>query len=101
MPTIPATCRFASVTYALPGPTMRSTAGTESVPNVMRPDRLRAARLGDERRARLPGGVQDGRGIDPSGCGGVHSTISRTPATTAGTTVMQTDDGYTARPPGT
>ena len=28
----PATCSFASATYALPGPTMRSTRGTVSVP---------------------------------------------------------------------
>ncbi len=32
-------------------------------------------------------------GIEPSGCGGVQSTIRSTPATTAGTTVMQTDEG--------
>ena len=32
-------------------------------------------------------------GIVPSACGGVQSTIPPTPATTAGTTVMQTDDG--------
>ena len=42
-----------------------------------------------------------GAGIDASACGGVQSTISWTPAITAGTTVMQTDEGYTARPPGT
>ena len=30
--TLPKTCRFASATYALPGPTILSTAGTVSVP---------------------------------------------------------------------
>ena len=45
-------------------------------------------RLHHERRAGPRGRVQDRAGIDPSGCGGVHSTICRTPATTAGTTVM-------------
>ena len=33
--------------------------------------------------------------------GGVVTMASSTPATTAGTTVIATDEGYTARPPGT
>ena len=37
----------------------------------------------------------------PSSPGGVTSTISRTPATRAGTAVISTVDGYAARPPGT
>ena len=32
MPTSPNTCRLASVTQALPGPTITSTGGTVSVP---------------------------------------------------------------------
>ena len=32
-------------------------------------------------------------GTVPSVCGGVHTTISSTPATTAGTTVIATVDG--------
>ena len=39
--------------------------------------------------------------IEPSGEGGVQTMTSSTPATTAGTTVMATEDGYSARPPGT
>src|SRR5439155_231638 len=36
----------------------------------------------------------------PPGPAGVTSTISRTPATRAGTAVINTVDGYAARPPG-
>ena len=101
MPTMPATCRFASVTYALPGPTMRSTAGTESVPNVSAPIACAPPDFTTSVAPAFRAAYRTAAGIEPSGCGGVHSTICRTPATTAGTTVMQTDDGYTARPPGT
>jgi len=40
-------------------------------------------------------------GTAPSGPGGTHSAISGTPATWAGIAVINTVDGYTARPPGT
>ena len=33
--------------------------------------------------------------------GGTHTTTSGTPATSAGTAVISTVDGYAARPPGT
>ncbi len=43
MPTVPNTRRFAAATYALPGPTILSTAGTVAVPYASARDRLRAA----------------------------------------------------------
>ncbi len=80
---------------------MRSTAGTDAVPNASAPTACAPPALttmvAPARRAayRIAGG------IEPSLWGGVQSTIRSTPATAAGTTVMQTDDGYSARPPGT
>ena len=38
---------------------------------------------------------------DPFAVGGAITAISLTPATCAGTTVMSTEDGYAAAPPGT
>ncbi len=35
MPTVPNTCRFASTTYALPGPTTTSTGRNAPAPNAI------------------------------------------------------------------
>ena len=100
MPTRPLTCRFASVTYALPGPTIRSTRGTERVPNARAPTACAPPLLTTSVAPALRAAYRTAAGTEPSACGGVHRTLVSTPATTAGTTVMHTDEGYTARPPG-
>src|SRR5439155_6680423 len=103
MPTRPsaATSRLATATYTLPGPTTMSTAGIDSVPYAIAamacapPTRYTASTPAIAAAASTTSGTR------PPGPGGTHSTTSPTPATRAGTAVMRTVDGYTARPPGT
>ena len=78
-----------------------STAGTESVPYASAaiacaPPTF-TTRVAPERTA----AYSTDPWTEPSAEGGVATTISSTPATTAGTTVIATLEGYTARPPGT
>ena len=95
---------MAAVTQALPGPddpVDRRDAGSRQ------PVRQRADRLGapgddegiDLEEAGSPEQDRVGHGRRPSA--GEATTISPTPATWAGTTVMTSDDGYGAEPPGT
>ena len=86
MPTTAATCRFASATYALPGPTITSTATDRiSVPYASAaiacapPMRYSSSTLGEG-----CGGEHRRRAIVPSGRGGVHKATAGTPATRAG-----------------
>ena len=46
-------------------------------------------------------GYQYSLSVEPPESGGLAMAISGTPAIWAGTTVMRTVDGYSARPPGT
>ena len=101
MSTRPNTCFFASATKRLPGPTILSTFGTDSVPNASAatacaPPTLKTrptpATLAAARMAGL---------TLPSAEGGVTITISPQPASTAGMQFISTDDGYAAVPPGT
>ena len=66
-----------------------------------RADRLGAA--GDDERVDLEqaGGPSRTGSIAPSRPAGEATTMAPTPATRAGTTVMTSDDGYGAEPPGT
>ena len=105
IPTKPATSSLAAVTQALPGPTIRST-GASCCPRVgetvgERADRLRAA--GDQQAVDVEqaGRAEKDRVDAPSASAGEATTTSATPATRAGTTVMISDDGYGADPPGT
>ena len=88
MSTAPKSCRLASATQALPGPTILSTRGTVAVPNAsaatacappMTNTRCTPATLA------APASPADGPGVT--------MTISRTPAMRAGTAVISTDDG--------
>ncbi len=98
MPTKPATCRLASVTYTLPGPTMRSTAGMDSVPNARAATAWAPPTFATVVAPARAAAYSTAGWIEPSCDGGVQTTMPSTPATTAGTTVMATEDGYSARP---
>ena len=99
--TAPATWSFASATYAFPGPTMRSTRGTLSVPYAIAatapapPNAKTRSTFASAAAASTTGAGS------PSSPGGEQRTISPTPATRAVTTPMITVLGYGARPPGT
>ena len=85
----------------LPGPTILSTFGTDSVPYA----RAATACAPPIRKilstpATFAAAMIFGFGV-PSFCGGVHIIISSTPAILAGTAFIRTDDGYAAVPPGT
>src|SRR6478672_12876942 len=101
IPTNPATWRLASVTYTLPGPTIRSTDGIDSVPYAIAATAWAPPVLATSVAPARFAAYRTAAWIDPSRWGGVHTTISSTPATLAGTTVIATVDGYFARPPGT
>jgi hypothetical protein len=101
MPTTPETWRLASVTNAFPGPTILSTEGTLFVPNVSAAIACAPPAFTTVVAPARFAAYKTSGWIDPSERGGVHTTICPTPATNAGTTVIATDDGYTARPPGT
>src|SRR5206468_12474546 len=101
IPTTPATWRFASVTWTFPGPTIRSTDGIDSVPYAIAATAWAPPLLATSVAPARVAAYSTAAWTVPSRCGGVHTTISSTPATTAGTTVIATVDGYLARPPGT
>ena len=104
MPTSPTSSTLAAVTQALPGPTI-AVDGREALvrqPVGERGDRLGAARdeEGVDARAGRPRRASTGW-TAPSRSAGDATTTVPTPATRAGTTVMTSDEGYGARPPGT
>ena len=101
MRTSPESCFFASVTNALPGPTMTSARGICCVPiasaaTACAPPVLRIRVAPAMRAAAATSG-----NTEPSRRGGVATITSRTPASRATAAVMITVLGYAARPPGT
>ena len=103
MPTSPATSIFAAVTQALPGPTIRSTGARPasgrpyaSAPIAWAPPATTKASTSSS-----PAAPSSTGWFRPSRSAGEATTIRSTPATRAGTTVMTSDDGYGAEPPGT
>ena len=100
IPPRPNTCRLASATYALPGPTMRSTGAIVAVPYAMAatawapPTRYTSATP-----ARRAASSTSGFSTPPGA--GTHIATRPTPATRAGTAFISTEDGYAALPPGT
>ena len=91
--TSPESCRFASVTYAFPGPTMTSTRGTVSVPMASAAtacappaSKIRVA------PAMRAAAATSGRML-PSCRGGVAMITSGTPASRATLAVMMTVEG--------
>ena len=98
MPTCPTTCRLASATQRLPGPTILSTRGTVAVPYAS----AATACAPPIRKIRVtPESAHAASTASVTPCGGTTAMISCTPATSAGTAFMTTDDGYEALPPGT
>jgi hypothetical protein len=90
MPTWPTTCRLASATHRFPGPTILSTRGTVAVPKASAPTAwappMRKIRVTPERAQAASTGSVTPRG-------GTTATISCTPATSAGTAFMMTEEG--------
>src|SRR5262249_39631343 len=88
MSTAPNTCRLASATQALPGPTILSTRGTDAVPYANAATACAPPR-GNTRSTPAARAAYSVSGLAP----GVTSTSCATPATLAGTAVISTDDG--------
>ena len=88
MPTRPNTCRLASTTYALPGPTTMSTAARPgSTPKAIA---AIACTPPSAYTASAPArcAAYSTAGWTRPSLGGVHTTTRSTPATRAGTTFM-------------
>ncbi len=100
MPTVPNTRRFAAATYALPGPTILSTAGTVAVPYASAAIACAPPIANTRSTPAIAAAASTIALRTPSGVG-VTMTISPTPATFAGIAFISTLDGYAARPPGT
>ena len=88
MSTWPNSCRLASATQALPGPTILSTRGTLSVPNAS----AATACAPPMAKTRCTPATFAAYSVSAEGPG-VTITISRTPAMRAGTAVISTDEG--------
>ena len=80
---------------------MTSTGGTDSVPYAIAPIACAPPMRYTTSTPAIAVAASTTSGTRPSRSGGTHTTTSSTPATLAGTAVMRTVDGYTARPPGT
>ncbi len=93
MPTCPYTCRLASATKALPGPTILSALGTVSVPQARAamawapPQRNTRSTPASRAAARITGFTS------PRQVGGETMTISAQPASLAGMQFIRTVDG--------
>ena len=104
MATSPASSTLAAVTHALPGPDDEVGRRQARVrePEGEGADRLDAARDEQPVDAEQPGRAEqdgvDARRRDPRAR---RRRSAATPATCAGTTVITSDDGYGAEPPGT
>ena len=91
--TRPRTCRFASATYAFPGPAIFATAGMLAVPKARAatacapPTRTTRSSSPTSTRAAATAGLAS------MARGGVATRISRTPATRAGIAFISTEDG--------
>lgn len=100
MATRPYTCLLASATYALPGPTILSTAGTLCVPYA-KAATLRAARSEYPVRAGYPGrGQYDVRHFAARRRRD-NAYLGCSPLPWAGMQFISSDDGRAAVPPGT
>ncbi len=97
MPTGPKTCRLASLTKALPGPTILSTAGIVSVPWAI----AAMAWAPPTRKIRSAPARWQPATMASCALGGRQAMTSPTPATLAGTMVMMGAERSGKRPPGT
>ena len=100
MPTRPNTSRLAVDTQTLPGPTILSTAGMLSVPQVNAATAWAPPMVQIRSTPARPAAASTAGSSAPRGAG-TAITTSPTPATRAGIAFINTDDGYAARPPGT
>ena len=103
MPTSPQTSILAAVTQALPGPTIRSTGARPASgrPNASAPIAWAPPATTKASTSSSPAAPSRTGSVRPSRSAGDATTTRPTPATCAGTTVMTSDDGYGAEPPGT
>ena len=99
--TVPRTCRLASTTNALPGPTIFATAGTVSVPYAHAPTACAPPTRKTESVTPAMTSAAARPGLVSRARGGVTTCTRGTPATRAGIAFMSTDDGYAPAPPGT
>ncbi len=90
MPTRPKSCRFASATYALPGPTSMSTAGIEAVPSPIAAIACTPPRMWTSSAPPNAIAATVAAGGAPFS-GGVQATIRFTPATFAVSTLICAD----------
>jgi hypothetical protein len=100
-PTVPNTCRFASHTYALPGPKILSTPGIVVVPYAIAPNRLHAAdaiNLLDTEELQRP---EHGIRHLAIGIRGREDGDLRQPAIFASVTVISAVETSGTSPPGT
>ena len=92
MPTRPNTRRFAAATYAFPGPTILSTAGTVAVPKASAATACAPPTRTMRSTPAKAAAASTGPLTTPSGVG-VTMINSRTPATLAAMALMTTDEG--------
>lgn len=100
-PCIPATCRLASVTNELPGPKILSQRGIGPAPKAIAHT---ACAPPTTAMRRMPTSTQAATTLGsavPCAVGGVHTTTSGQPASTAGTPSISAVEGSGAEPAGT
>ena len=95
IPTSPQTSILAAVTQALPGPTMRSTGSrpASGSPYARAPIAWAPPATMKASTSSRPAAPRRTGFVTPSRSAGDATTISATPATWAGTTVITSDDG--------
>ncbi len=93
METEPNTAFFARATKTLPGPTILSTFGTDSVPKAMAAMAWAPPTLKIRSAPASAAATRVEAATLPSLLQGVHMMISDTPATLAGTIFMRTEEG--------
>ena len=98
--TCPYTIIFAAVTYLLPGPTILCTFGIVSVPYASPATPQGPPTLNILSHPAISAATSIAGFTVMFFSGGVTATISLTPATFAGSTVISIELGYTALPPG-
>jgi hypothetical protein len=100
IPTSPDSATFAAATYAFPGPTMRSTRGTDWVPSAIAAIAPAPPSAKTRSTPAIAAAASTTAAGAPSACGGDARITSPTRATRAGMAAISTLLGYTARPPG-
>ncbi len=93
MATTPETASLAAFTQRPPGPTIRSTAGTDSVPHVMAATAWAPPAANTASTPARAAAASTGGAGSPSAPGGEHTITSRQPASRAGTAAMSRLEG--------